>query len=71
MTTRHKVLIVDDEPQIRRLIHAALARADCATVEAANAREALDLLREERPDVVLPESKIMDQILRTMLVLGG
>jgi len=61
MTTRHKVLIVDDEPQIRRLIHAALARADYATVEAANAREALEKLREERPDISLLDLGLPDR----------
>ncbi|GFZ92851.1 MULTISPECIES: response regulator [Sphingobium] len=65
MTTRssgrHKVLIIDDEPQIRRLIHAALTRADHATVEAANAREALDKLREERPDICLLDLGLPDR----------
>jgi two-component system KDP operon response regulator KdpE len=61
MTVRHKILIVDDEPQIRRLIHAALTRADYATVEAQNAREAMDLLRRERPDVCLLDLGLPDR----------
>jgi two-component system KDP operon response regulator KdpE len=61
MTVRHKILIVDDEPQIRRLIHAALTRADYATVEAQNAREAMELLRRERPDVCLLDLGLPDR----------
>jgi two-component system KDP operon response regulator KdpE len=61
MKVRHKVLIVDDEPPIRRLIQAALTRADYATVEAETAREALDRLRAERPDVVLLDLGLPDR----------
>ncbi|WP_336970173.1 response regulator transcription factor [Sphingobium aromaticiconvertens] len=58
---RTKVLIVDDEPQIRRLIHAALIRADYATVEAATAREALEMLKSERPDISLLDLGLPDR----------
>jgi two-component system KDP operon response regulator KdpE len=61
MKNRHKVLIVDDEPQIRRLIVAALSRADYTTIEAANAREALAQVREQRPDVVLLDLGLPDR----------
>lgn len=61
MKNRHKVLIIDDEPHIRRLIHTALTRADYATSEAANAREAMTALRTERPDVVLLDLGLPDR----------
>lgn len=61
MKSRHKVLIVDDEPQIRKLIHAALTRADYATVEAGTAREAMDRLAEERPDICLLDLGLPDR----------
>lgn len=61
MKVRHKVLIVDDEMHIRRLIHAALARADYAIVEAENAREALARLRDERPDITLLDLGLPDR----------
>lgn len=61
MKTRHKVLIVDDEPHIRRLIHAALSRADYATIEAENARQALDRVRQERPDIILLDLGLPDR----------
>jgi two-component system KDP operon response regulator KdpE len=54
-------LIVDDELHIRRLIHAALARADYAIVEAENAREALERLREDRPDITLLDLGLPDR----------
>lgn len=61
MKSRHKVLIVDDEPQIRRLLRAALERADYAIVEAGNAREAATLLRGERPDIILLDLGLPDR----------
>ncbi|MFZ2997494.1 response regulator [Sphingobium sp.] len=61
MTIRHKILIIDDEPQIRRLIQAALTRADYATVEAGTAREALEKLRTERPDISLLDLGLPDR----------
>jgi two-component system KDP operon response regulator KdpE len=61
MTLRHKVLIVDDEPQIRRLIQAALARADYTVVEAENARVALEQVAAERPDIVLLDLGLPDR----------
>lgn len=61
MKVRHKVLVVDDELHIRRLIHAALARADYTIVEAESAREALEMLRDERPDIVLLDLGLPDR----------
>lgn len=61
MKIRHKVLIVDDEPHIRRLIQTALTRADYATLEAENAREALRRLRQERPEIVLLDLGLPDR----------
>ncbi len=61
MTSRNKVLIVDDESHIRRLIHTALARAGYATVEADTAREALDRLRTDRPDLMLLDLGLPDR----------
>ncbi|WP_077145664.1 response regulator [Sphingopyxis sp. KK2] len=61
MKLRHKVLVVDDELHIRRLIRAALERADYAIVEAENAREAADRLRQERPDITLLDLGLPDR----------
>jgi two-component system KDP operon response regulator KdpE len=61
MKVRHKILVVDDELHIRRLIRAALERADYMIVEAANAREAAERLREERPDITLLDLGLPDR----------
>jgi DNA-binding response OmpR family regulator len=47
------VLIVDDEPDIVILLRLALEAAGYSTVEATDGQEALDVIREEHPDVVL------------------
>lgn len=61
MKVRHKILVVDDELHIRRLIRAALERADYAIVEAKNAREAAERLRAERPDITLLDLGLPDR----------
>jgi len=52
-TNHHVVLVVDDDPNIRRMIIAALKRDGYDFLEAPNGREALDLMRSDHPDVVV------------------
>jgi two-component system KDP operon response regulator KdpE len=47
------ILIADDEPQIRRVLRSTLSSEGYAIVEARDGQEALEKLREERPDLVL------------------
>jgi two-component system KDP operon response regulator KdpE len=47
------VLVVDDDPNIRRMIVAALRRDGYSFYEAPNGRDALELMREQHPDVVV------------------
>lgn len=61
MKPRYKVLIVDDEPQIRKLIQTALTRTDYDTVEAATGADALAMLGAERPDVCLLDLGLPDR----------
>lgn len=61
MSTRPKVLIVDDEVQIRRLLTATLDRAGYSVAQASNGREALNLLSIEEPDVVLLDLGLPDR----------
>ena len=46
------ILIVEDEPPIRRLLRTTLGAHDYRTVEAATGGEALTALRHHRPDLV-------------------
>lgn len=61
MSIRPRVLIIDDEPQIRRLLRTALDRACYDVSEAASAREALDMLAATEPDVVLLDLGLPDR----------
>ncbi len=48
-----KVLVVDDEPAVRDLMIAVLEDEGYTVIAADSGRQALDLLTEERPDLVL------------------
>jgi two-component system KDP operon response regulator KdpE len=56
-----KILVVDDEQQIRTLLKSTLARSGYAVVEAANAREALSAKTIDKPDVVLLDLGLPDR----------
>ena len=43
------ILVVDDEPQIRRVMRTTLSSNGYAVVEARSGEEALEVLRKERP----------------------
>ena len=49
----HRILVVDDEPDITALVAYHLARAGYRVTTAANGAEALRLARIERPDLVI------------------
>ena len=48
-----KVLIVDDQPEIRRLWQVNLAARSYDVVVAADGRECLEKVESERPDIIL------------------
>jgi two-component system KDP operon response regulator KdpE len=56
-----KVLIVEDDAHIRRLLRAALQRAGHVVAEAATAREGLSLLDIDKPDAVLLDLGLPDR----------
>ena len=48
-----KLLIADDEPAVRALVHATLEGDDYQIIEAGDGVEALELVREQSPSLVL------------------
>ena len=56
-----KVLVVDDEKPIRRLIRSALERSGYGVVEAGTAREALNALAIDRPEIILLDLGLPDR----------
>ncbi len=60
-TSLPKVLLVDDEPQIRRFLRAGLPAHGYELVEAANGTEALKAISAEKPDAVILDLGLPDQ----------
>jgi two-component system KDP operon response regulator KdpE len=61
MSLAPKILIVDDEAAIRRLLKTSLERAGYRLVEAGNAREAMNAVQIDRPDAVLLDLGLPDR----------
>lgn len=57
----HKIVVVDDEPAIRRLLKSALERSGYAVIEAGTAREAQNALSIDHPDAVLLDLGLPDR----------
>ena len=55
---REKVLIVDDQFGIRLLLNEVLQKEGYQIFQAANGLQALDIVREHSPDLVLLDMKI-------------
>jgi len=54
------LLVVDDEPQIRRVLQATLGHAGYAVVEARNGQEGIEQVLRERPHVILLDFNLPD-----------
>ncbi len=61
MSLSTKVLVIEDDVHIRRLLRAALQRAGHVAIEAGTAREGLSLLDIEKPDAVLLDLGLPDR----------
>lgn len=55
-----RILLVDDEPQIRRILRAALATQHYNVLEAGSVREAISTATAERPDLVILDLGLPD-----------
>jgi two-component system, OmpR family, KDP operon response regulator KdpE len=64
------ILIVDDEPPIRRLLRNTLSVQGFRTVEAATGRDALDAARREKPDLLILDLGLPDidglEVIKTL-----
>lgn len=49
----HRILVVDDEPALLRLMEFVLARQGHTMITATNGEEAVEAAREHRPDLVV------------------
>lgn len=47
------ILVVDDEPQIRRVLRATLSSRGYAIIDAKTGEEGIELVRKDKPDLVL------------------
>ena len=54
------LLVIDDEPQIRRVVRHALEADHARVLEAASGREGLDLAAAERPDLIVLDLGLPD-----------
>jgi two-component system KDP operon response regulator KdpE len=65
-----RVLVIDDEPPIRKLLRVGLSAHGYQIVEASNGKMALNLLSEQTPDLVILDLGLPDmqghELLRTM-----
>ena len=52
VNTKKKALIVDDEPNVRRLLHTILSKT-FEVIEAEDGRQAIEMVNSQKPDVVL------------------
>jgi len=54
------ILVVDDEPQIRRVLRATLSSNGYDVIEAKNGQEAIEMVIRERPDLILLDVNMPD-----------
>jgi CheY-like chemotaxis protein len=57
----HRVLVVDDEADVRRFLTAVLQQRGHETLTAADGREAFDIVVRERPDLVILDLQMPNQ----------
>lgn len=61
MKNKAEILIIDDEPQIRKLLQICLESNDYATVQAETGREGILLAANHLPDLILLDIGLPDQ----------
>ncbi|MFH8530090.1 response regulator transcription factor [Streptomyces tendae] len=60
MTVRQRLLLVEDEPTLRELLSASLHLAGFQVIPAETGAQAVDAVREERPDLIVLDVMLPD-----------
>jgi two-component system KDP operon response regulator KdpE len=60
MTGTSRILVVDDEPEIRRFLRASLRAQQYEVLEASNGTQALELMTEHQPDLMILDLGLPD-----------
>lgn len=56
----HKILIIDDEPEIRRFLKSSLEQSGFVTIESDNGRNGIKSIKQENPCVILLDLGLPD-----------
>jgi CheY-like chemotaxis protein len=48
-----KILIVDDQPEVRELVETTLRTEDCLILQAASGKDAIRVAKLEKPDLII------------------
>ncbi len=51
----HTILIVDDEPQVRKILKSLLERNDYTVFEAIDGKQGVDLYKKHDPDLIITD----------------
>ena len=60
MTSQGRILVVDDEPAIRRLLRSTLGVQDYTVLEAAGVKQALEVLAQDKVDLIILDLGLPD-----------
>ncbi|MES1172339.1 MAG: response regulator, partial [Bacteroidota bacterium] len=60
MTGRHTILVVEDNPATRKMVHFSLTRRGHRVIEAADGASAIELMEKEQPNLVLQDVILPD-----------
>lgn len=66
-----KILIVDDEEEIRRLVAATLPKLDCQVLSANSGESAVEISKAEKPDLIMMDIRMpgpIDGLQATRLI---
>ncbi|MDD5645088.1 MAG: response regulator [bacterium] len=57
-----KILIVDDQPEVRELVTITLKNENYKILEAKDGQESIDIIKKEKPDIILLDIMLPGEI---------